>query len=160
LAFEHLSNEIDRLYLDVTENLFANPWELRNRYIHVLLGEIKFENLVNQMSTAPLTDQQLRRVHLLLEAQRERPRMYTSCGWFFEDFDRIEPKNNVAYAAQAVWLVRLATGIDLEADMLIYLKQVKSAATGLSADMIFQDHLQRAEELFRQNKQGKVGFAN
>ena len=30
-----------------------------------------------------------------------------------DDFDRIEPKNNVAYAAQAVLLTRVATGVDL-----------------------------------------------
>ena len=67
------------------------------------------------MTERTLTSEQVRRVHLMLEAQRERQRMFTSCGWFFDDFDRIEPKNNVAYAAQAVRLARLATGVDLEA---------------------------------------------
>ncbi len=41
--------------------------------------------------------------------------MFTSCGWFFDDFDRIEPKNNIAYAAQAVRLAERATGVDLAA---------------------------------------------
>ena len=52
----------------------------------------------------------IRRIYMLLEAQRQRQRMFTSCGWFFDDFDRIEPKNNVAYAAQAVRLTHQATG--------------------------------------------------
>ncbi len=28
--------------------------------------------------------------------------MFTSCGWFFEDFDRIEPRNVVAYAMSSL----------------------------------------------------------
>jgi hypothetical protein len=39
--------------------------------------------------------------------------MYTSCGWYFEDLSRIETRNNIAYAAMAVELVKQATGIDL-----------------------------------------------
>jgi len=31
-------------------------------------------------------------LEILMAAQCERQRMFTSCGWFFEDFDRIEPK--------------------------------------------------------------------
>lgn len=160
VAFEYLSNELDRLYLDVTRKYFTDPWGLRNRYIHVLLGEMQFETLVNQMSTATLTSKQAYRVHLLLEAQRERQRMFTSCGWFFEDFDRIEPKNNVAYAAQAAWLARLATGVNLEADISTHLSKVKSAKTGLSAAQVFLDHLHRAEQMTNTRKKEQIGFAD
>jgi len=85
--------------------------------------------------------------------------MFTSCGWFFDDFDRIEPKNNVAYAAQAVWLARLATGVDLESDTIPYLKRVKSSHSKISADEIFQNHLRRAEGLNRTMVDGKIGFS-
>ncbi len=158
LALERLSAEMDRLYLDLTSRLFTNPWELRNRYIHVLLGEMSMETLANQMSLVSLTSEQLFRVHLMLEAQRERQRMFTSCGWFFEDFNRIEPKNNVAYAAQAVWLTNLATGVDLEQDTCQYLNRVISSNSGIRADQIFKNHLRRAEELHKTIKHNKIGF--
>lgn len=151
-SFEYLSNELDRLFVDVTRKLFSDPWELRNRYIHVLLGEISLESLINQMSLVTLTQSQIQRVYWLLEAQRERQRMFTSCGWFFEDFDRIEPRNNVAYAAQAVWLARLATGVDLEPSLSPYLKKVKSLVTGLQADTVLKNHLNRAEEYYQTHK--------
>ena len=144
LAFERLGKEIDRLYADVTQAMFGDVWELRNRYIHVMLGEMSLEKLIAQLSLRTLTSEQIRRVHLMLETQREKQRMFTSCGWFFEDFDRIEPKNNVAYAAQAVRLVRLATGIDLEADVTQDLQRVVSPITGARADLVFQNHLRRA----------------
>jgi hypothetical protein len=159
LGFECLSNELDRLYYDFASRLFPDPWELRNRYIHVLLSEMSLETLTNQLSIVPLTSDQFRRIHLLLEAQRERQRMFTSCGWFFDDFDRIEPKNNVAYAAQAVWLARLATGVDLESDTIPYLTRVKSSHSKISADYVFQKHLRRAEGLNRTSVDGKIGFS-
>lgn len=40
--------------------------------------------------------------------------MYTSCGRFFEDLSRIEPRLVIAYAAKAIQLVRQATGASLE----------------------------------------------
>jgi hypothetical protein len=69
--------------------------------------------------------------------------MFTSCGWFFDDFDRIEPKNNLAYAAQAVRLARLATGEDLAPSAIADLKQVVSPRTAHRADVAFNYHLNR-----------------
>ncbi len=70
--------------------------------------------------------------------------MFTSCGWFFDDFDRIEPRNNVSYTAQAVWLTYQATGADLSAKAVGLLRNVKSWRTGDRADSVFSHHLQRA----------------
>ncbi|HEX7972957.1 MAG TPA: DUF3536 domain-containing protein [Anaerolineales bacterium] len=146
-AFERLAGELDRLYLDVAGPFVADPWELRNRYIHVILGRMSIYQLLGEMSEKTLTSDQIRRIYLMLEAERERQRMFTSCGWFFEDFDRIEPKNNVAYAAQAVLLARLATGVDLEGSIAEDLQRVASQHTRLRADRVFHRHLHRAAEL-------------
>ena len=70
--------------------------------------------------------------------------MFTSCGWFFDDYDRIEPKNNTAYAAQATWLKRMATGVDLTELAGEELEKVVSWRTGLRADHVYMRHLQRA----------------
>ena len=80
----------------------------------------------------------------MLESQRERQRIFTSCGWFFEDFDRIEPKNVIAYAAQAVRLARLATGDDLSPQTASDLKHVISPRSGLRADQVFNQQLSRS----------------
>jgi hypothetical protein len=73
--------------------------------------------------------------------------MFTSCGWFFDDFERIEPKNDVAYAAQAVRLTRIATGVDLAPQMLADLRHVVSHRTGLRGDAVFQRQMRRVEEV-------------
>ncbi len=140
-SFDRLANELDRLYLDVTAPLFKDPWQLRNQYIHVMLGVLSIDALLSETANRCLTSDETRRVRLLLEAQRERQRMYTSCGSFFEDFDRIEPRNNVAYAAQAVRLARQATGVDLEPQTARDLQRVLSQHSYLSADAVFQSYL-------------------
>ena len=81
-----------------------------------------------------------------IESQRERQRIFTSCGWFFEDFDRIEPKNVITYAAQAVRLARMATGDDLAPQTAADLRHVISPVTGLRADKVFNQQLSRKWE--------------
>jgi alpha-amylase/alpha-mannosidase (GH57 family) len=143
-AFERFSNALDDLYVDVVKPYIADPWALRNRYIDVMHGLLPVEDLIAELAGRRLSTDTNVRIHLLLEAQRERQRIYTSCGWFFDDFDRIEPKNNIAYAAQAVRLVRMATGLDLEPYMMADLKRVVSPRTRLRGDRVFQRHMKRA----------------
>lgn len=140
-AFDQLGEDLNRPYLAVVEPLGLDPWELRHQYIHVMLGEVTAPELVQTMAKRKLAEDDLRRVCLLLEAQRERQRMFTSCGWFFDDFDRIEPRNNVAYAAQAVSLTAQTTGVDLTQRALSLFKLVKSQRSELRADEVFSKHL-------------------
>ncbi len=146
-AFDQLSIRLDGLYAGALSQLSIDPWELRNRYIRVLLEQQPLEDLVAEMAgkRLPLETQTTIRTHL--DAQLERQRMYASCGWFFEDFDRIEPRNSVAYAAQAVRLARKATGIDLAPQLLTDLRLVTSTRSGLRGDQVFSHHLERAGSL-------------
>jgi hypothetical protein len=153
-ALLRLADALDQLYLDTAGYLFSDPWALRDRYIHVMLGEMTLEALLSEFLHWAPSSQQTQRIHLVLEAQRERQRMFTSCGWFFGEFNRIEPRNNVAYAAQAVYLARLATGIDLSPDIIADLRGVTNPDCGLGADEIFERHIQRAERVSK----SQIGF--
>jgi hypothetical protein len=143
-ALERLSGALDELYQDHTGVFVADPWKMRNQYIRVMLGDQPAEDFIFELAGLRLPAEITIRIHLLLEAQRERQRMYTSCGWFFDDFDRIEPKNNLAYAAQAVRLTRLATGVDLEPFVMADLQRVVSQRTRLRADKVFRRQIKRA----------------
>lgn len=143
-AFDQLAHEIDRLYVHFTAPYISDPWALRERYIEVMLGLIPAEQLIRESACAPLDEGTVLKVHMLLEAQRERQRMFTSCGWFFDDFDRIEPKNNLAYAAQAVRLCHMATGVDLQGLAVRGLEKVVSQRSGVHADRLFLRHMRRA----------------
>jgi len=143
-GLNRLAAALDTMYVEQLVLLHINPWEIRNKYIHVLLGNISLAELAGGLSRPKVDGEQLDRLQLLLEAQRYRQQMFMSCGWFFEDFSRIEPRNNVAYAAQAVNLMRLATGKDLTAQVIADLCYVSSQSTGLRGDMVFLQYLQRA----------------
>ena len=143
-SLNRLATTLDDLYFESVYPLIPKPRVLRQRYIHVKLGEIRVQKLISEMASHPLTDDQIWRIYLLLESQHERQRIFTSCGWFFEDFDRIEPKNVIAYAAQAVRLARLATGDDLSPQAVSDLKRVTSPRSGLRADQVFNQHLSRS----------------
>jgi len=142
-ALDSLAATLDAVYFEAVYPYISKPRVLRERYIQALLGEITAEELIQGMADRTLTSEQVLRISLLLESQKERQRMFTSCGWFFEDFDRIEPRNNLAYAAQAVRLVRIATGEDLAPQFAADLRKVVSPQTGLRADQVFNHHMQR-----------------
>jgi hypothetical protein len=143
-AFDNFAREVDRVYETALQQLGINPWKLRNSYIQFLLENASLEEIVLESrekgaSTVygNLDAQDLAKVGMLLEAQRERMRMYTSCGWFFDDFNRIEPQNNVAYAAQAANLIFRATGADLTRGLMGDLSKVISQRFSTTADEVF-----------------------
>jgi hypothetical protein len=146
-AFDRLAQSLDSLYIETVYPFITDPWALRNQYIHVMLGELSAEELINDLAGRRLDNEQVRQIHLLLESQRERQRIFTSCGWYFGDFGCIEPKNNVAYAAQAVRLARLATGVDLSPQVIADLQSVVSNDSGLRGDKVYNKQVRRAEAL-------------
>jgi alpha-amylase/alpha-mannosidase (GH57 family) len=140
-AMERLAKDLDMQFYDAARRWVCDPYRLRQRYIHVILGQMSLSALLAEEGAPNLTSDQQNRLRLWLESQRERQRMFTSCGWFFEDFDRIEPRNNLAYAAQAVRLAREAGGADLRDEVIAELAPVSSRRSGLRAIEVFNEFL-------------------
>lgn len=143
-ALVKIAEVLDNEFMQAMDLVVEDVWELRHAYSAVLTGRFTAEEYIRQMLGRDIDRGMIEKTNLLLQAQYERQRMFTSCGWFFEDFDRIEPRNNVAYAAQAVWLTELATGKSYEAAAAQWLQVVKSNRSGLTADTVFRRYLQRA----------------
>lgn len=145
-GLDKLADSIDEQYQVYLRQYTRRIWQLRNAYIHVMLGQLSLPELLKQFISDSLTDKEIKRIGMLLAAQYERQRIFTSCGWFFDHFHRIEPQNNIAYAAQAVWLTKQVTGIDLRANALALLRKVKDQHTGLRGDTVFAERYQRTED--------------
>lgn len=145
-GMEKLADEIDRAYQDFLMPLTQRKWQLRDNYIKILLGEISLDELFLRFIPEMLAPEKAAKVGMLLAAQYERQRMFTSCGWFFDNFHRIEPQNNIAYAAQAVWLTEQATGIALKSTAMEVFKQVKDERTGLRGDTVFAERYNRSAD--------------
>ena len=144
VALNQIADWVDGVYLDIVSPLLPDPWELRHRFVEVMAHQTSLSKLWQEVGgkTEDFNDE---RMTLLMRAQYERQRMYTSCGFFFSDFHRIEPQNNVAYAANAVWLTKKVSGTDISPAVLKSLADVRSNNTGLRADTVFLQTLVRAE---------------
>ncbi|MBV9229520.1 MAG: DUF3536 domain-containing protein, partial [Chloroflexi bacterium] len=74
----------------------------------------------------------------LLEAQYYLQYSFTSCGFFFEDLDRIEPRNNIAFARRAISLIWQAQAVDLQQDFVRDLQSTRSWRTQLSGADLYR----------------------
>jgi hypothetical protein len=137
---------VDEAYLARTRDWLADPWQARDTYIRVVLGEESFESWQQGQTIRALQADESSQLQRLMKAQWERQRMYTSCGWFFEDFDRIEPRNNVQYAAHALALTESVCSGDCISRVAALLAPVRSASTAVNAAEIFNQAIRRFEE--------------
>jgi len=136
-ALDRLAGAVDQAYLDLTRPFTAEPWELRDDYIQVLLGQTPLPELIRSHTNGLASLAELDAIGVLLEAENNRMKMFASDAWFFEDFDRIEPRNAIHYAAYSAWLVKGATGRDLFTALKADLAQAVGTDGALSGDAVF-----------------------
>ncbi len=131
-AMNILAESIDQNFEKSLLEFDIDPWAMRNRYIDVILRKTTFSDWLRLTGITVGNPTNQLKLELLFRAQYERQRMFTSCGWFFENFDRIEPQNNIKYAAHAVWLMQSACGYSIPEEFTKLLDQVVSEKTGFS----------------------------
>ena len=79
----------------------------------------------------------------MMESEYFRQLMFTSCGFFFEDLDRIEPYNNLAFAARAIELAKGAGFSEVEDAFPMEMESVRSWRTGRTAKEMYLEILHR-----------------
>ncbi|MCD6401067.1 MAG: DUF3536 domain-containing protein [Anaerolineales bacterium] len=151
-AFDRLASTLDDIFSSEGTLLGIDPWEMRNRYISVLSKELSFTDFLSEFSLNAYPSWKVHQLELLMRSQFERLRMFTSCGWFFDRFDRIETRNNIAYAAHALWLVYLATGINLSDQFEEDLLDVRRSDISISGQEIYQDSIEKISRYYAQEK--------
>jgi len=140
-AFDHLSSRLNRVFEESASQALADPWAARDAYLalrHGWLAPAEFWARFGVRGRAPRARANETRTIQLLESQYFGQWMYTSCGWFFEDLDRIEPRNDIAFARRAINLVWLATGQDLQRDFLRDLDATRSWRSGLTGRDLYR----------------------
>src|SRR5262249_25226588 len=118
-----------------------DPWAARDEYMGLRqqwLSAEEFWARHGRGHEMPLSEVACRRAEKLLEAQYWGQAMYTSCGFFFEDLDRLEPRNDIAFARRAISLVYEATGRDLETAFVQDLAASRSWRTGLTGSDLYR----------------------
>jgi hypothetical protein len=132
--------QVDTLFEDMTGATLADPWAARDGYIGVHEGWMPIEEWWARFGVggrSPIHPDDTQQTLHLLEAEYFAQCMYTSCGLFIEDLDRLEPRNDIAAARRAISLVWQATGRDLQADFVRQLAASRSWRTGVMGDTLY-----------------------
>src|SRR5262249_4228538 len=131
-SLDWLRDHIDAFYESRASAFLKSPWEARDAYIDIILDRSQ-DTLATWLARH-------RRVLLdaagqvetrrLLEMQRNRLLMYTSCGWFFDEISALEPTQILRYAAIAMQYLRDLGGEDLEGE---FVRRLEAAPTNVAA---------------------------
>jgi len=128
---------IDDHYGKTASQWVKDPGKALEEIILFVLHDEEYRDWEKRNAKQNLTSEESRLLRKLMQAQFERQRMFTSCGWFFEQFDRIEPNNNLKYAAQALALSEAASDAVLADELLPLLKTIEQPIKGTSAENYF-----------------------
>ena len=137
-----LRDRLVTIYEEHAPQVLRDLWAARNAYIDVVLDrspEMMYRFLaahqVGELDLERRTDA----LHLL-EMQRHSLLMFTSCGWFFEEISRPEGTQILRYAARAIELAGIVSGIDLEPEFVTRLAAAPTNDPGYEngADLYYQ----------------------
>ena len=151
-ALRNLAARNNSLFEQYAGETLRDPWAARDAYLTVRNGWESIESFWATHGKTPNSSVDsllVQRTMLLLEAQYYGQCSFTSCGFFFEDLDRIEPRNNIAFARRAISLIWQALGLDLQPEFVDDLRGAKSWRTAnlTGADIYRQLPIVRPDQL-------------
>ncbi|HEY3993493.1 MAG TPA: DUF3536 domain-containing protein [Ktedonobacteraceae bacterium] len=139
-ALDNLATRGDQLFEQHTAETLTDPWAARDAYLPVHNGweaAASFWQRCGKNGEQP-PEHLAWRTMQLLEAQYYQQYSFTSCGFFFEDLDRIEPRNDIGFARRAISLYWLALGVDLQQNFVRDLRAARSWRTALRGDELYR----------------------
>ena len=103
-ALDWLRDQIDPFFEARASAHLKDPWAALDAYAAVLLDRSpeRLDAFFAAHARGPLDPTACVEARRLLELQRNRLLMYTSCGWFFDEISAIEPVQILRYAAMAL----------------------------------------------------------
>jgi len=103
-ALDWLRDQIDPFFEARASAHLKDPWAARDDYAQVLLDRSaeRLDAFFTAHARGPLDPAARVEARRLLELERNRLLMYTSCGWFFDEISAIEPVQILRYAAMAL----------------------------------------------------------
>jgi alpha-amylase/alpha-mannosidase (GH57 family) len=107
-ALDWLRDLVDVFYATRAAAYLRDPWAARDDYVQIVLDRTpaQREAFLAAHRRGPLDDAARVEVWKLLELQRNRMLMYTSCGWFFDEISGLEPAQILRYAAMTLQYLR------------------------------------------------------
>ena len=131
-SLDWLRTAVDAFYESRAATWLKDPWLARDEYVEVILDRSaeRLEAFLARHQRLALDSGARLEVRRLLEMERNRLLMYTSCGWFFDELSSIEPVQILRYAAMAIQYLADLGGPRLEEEMV---RRLAQAPTNLPA---------------------------
>lgn len=148
-AFDALRDALAPIFESQAATLLRDPWAARDEHIGWLLRPTPAtRDAFLTRHGLPGATRAWPRILGMLECQRFAMLMYTSCGWFFEELDRIEPLQVLRYAGCVVQQAARWHDVDLEPLLTDRLRLARSnRAAGLSAADLYRRHVTERQPL-------------
>lgn len=131
---------IDGLYEREASSFFDDPWRARDGYIEALKDRehaTAIRHFLTLSASKHLEPADARKALNLLEMQRNRLLMFTSCGWYFDDITNLETVQILKYAARAAEIAALY-GADAEAALTEGLKEARANYGGQDGARLYE----------------------
>ncbi len=130
-AFNSLADRIDEAFYETVSPYF-DPWDLRNLSIEHYRSaksdrKKEYEEGMEFLSKhlGGIGEKEGASILSILEAERMRMFMFTSCGWFFNDISGVETKQVISFAVRAAELAGKVTEKDYLKDLLTDLRKAR-----------------------------------
>ena len=126
-ALDRLAKRLDLFYEDEAGLFFEDPWAVRDASVEIFRAKDPdgIRAFLDKHSKKPLTSDEKTKALRLLEMQRQRLAMFTSCAWFFDDISGVETLQVLQRAGRALELAR-SLGEDAEDAFVERLSAAKS----------------------------------
>ena len=140
-ALDKLRDKIDEVYEREMAHFCDSPWQLRDEALALYpddYGNEPLEEIIRQKRLfleercGTLKQRDTVRALTLIDAQKMRMFMYTSCGWFFNDVAGIETRQIMAYAIRAAEHTKNVSGVDFQSDFLNDLRRSRGNTSELA----------------------------
>jgi alpha-amylase/alpha-mannosidase (GH57 family) len=127
-ALDWLRDQIDVFYEARASASLKDPWAARDAYVEMILDRTpeRLGAWLAEHQRTPLDAAAQLEARRLLEMERNRLLMFTSCGWFFDEISGLEPVQILKYAAMAMQYLRDLGGGQLEGEFIRLLEAAPS----------------------------------
>lgn len=105
-AFDRLAIDLDKLFVRHVEKYYKYPQKALEAYGSVTADKQTFYEYFETHGKKGLSGIQIEEAYMIMEMQRLKLNMFTSCGWFHDYVGRPEPFANFLFAYSAVQVAK------------------------------------------------------
>jgi hypothetical protein len=143
-AFDRLAARIDALFEMHVGRFVPDPWCALEDYLSVRGGQSAWEDFLERHDSRANWQASRQLLEGLFEAQYFRQVMFTSCAYFFEDVDRLEPRAAIARAARAISYAEASCDFRLTQGFVADLARVRSNRSPITGANLYRQVLPRS----------------